>query len=75
MPWSGIGASGGRAVSQSDNSRKHALECLRMEADCLHLAREVDSPTLQSYFTNQAKEWSALADASMNSDREESNEP
>ncbi len=65
----------GRAVSRSDNSRKHALECLRLEADCLQLAREVESPALRSYFTDLAKEWSAMADAHMDSDREESNEP
>ena len=60
---------------QSDNLRKQALECLRLEADCRQLAREVESPALQSYFTNLAKEWSALADSSINSDREESHEP
>jgi hypothetical protein len=37
------------------------LECLRFEADCLQLARAVDSTSLKSHFIRMAKKWSALA--------------
>lgn len=45
----------------SDNLRKHELECLRMEADCMQLAGDVHSPDLQAHFIRMAKEWSVLA--------------
>ena len=45
----------------SDNLRKHELECLRMEADCMQLAGDVLSPDLQAHFIRMAKEWSILA--------------
>ena len=46
----------------SDNFRKHELECLRMEADCMQLAGDVQSPDLQAHFVRMAKEWSLLAE-------------
>ena len=49
------------AVSESDNSRKHALECLRLEADCMQLAGVVRGPALQTHFVRMAGEWSSLA--------------
>ena len=49
------------AVSESDNSRKHALECLRLEADCMQLAGVVHGPALQTHFVRMAGEWSSLA--------------
>jgi hypothetical protein len=48
-------------VSESDNSRKHALECLRLEADCMQLAGVVHGPALQTHFVRMAREWSSLA--------------
>lgn len=47
----------------SDGSRKHALECLRLEADCMQLAVETNRPTLQSHFVRMAAVWAALADS------------
>jgi hypothetical protein len=49
-------------VSESDNLRKHALECMRLAADCMELAGDVHSPTLQSHFLRMARVWSAQAD-------------
>jgi hypothetical protein len=48
-------------VSGSDNSRKHALECLRLAADCMQLAGDVHNPALQPHFVRMASEWSSLA--------------
>ncbi len=48
-------------MPMSDKSRKHALECLRLEADCRELARRFDNPTLKSHFSSMAREWSRLA--------------
>ena len=41
--------------------RKHALECLRMAAECEQLARDLRIPLLQSHFDRMAKVWPALA--------------
>jgi hypothetical protein len=49
-------------VSESDNSRKHALECMRLAADCTQLADDVHSPTLQQHFLRMAKVWSTHAE-------------
>jgi hypothetical protein len=48
-------------VSESEYSRKHALECLRLEADCMQLAGDIQNPALQSHFVRMAREWSSLA--------------
>jgi hypothetical protein len=48
-------------VSESDYSRKHALECLRLEADCMQLAGVVHDPALQIHYVRMAREWSSLA--------------
>jgi hypothetical protein len=48
-------------VSESDYSRKHALECLRLEADCMQLAGDIQNPALQSHFVRMARVWSSLA--------------
>jgi hypothetical protein len=37
-------------VSESDFSRKHALECLRLSADCMQLVGDVRSLILQRHF-------------------------
>jgi glycine cleavage system aminomethyltransferase T len=48
-------------MSESNNSRKHALECLRLAADCMQLASDVHSSALQTHFVRVAREWSTLA--------------
>jgi hypothetical protein len=57
-------------VSESDNSRKHALECLRLAADCMQLAGDVHNLPLQSRFVRMAREWSRLAAQGPNVDAE-----
>jgi DNA-binding PucR family transcriptional regulator len=49
------------AVSEPERSLKHALECLRLEADCMQLAGTVRSHSLQSHFVRMAGFWSSLA--------------
>ncbi len=48
-------------MSDSDYSRKHALECLRLASDCMQLVCDVGSPALQSHFLHMARVWSDLA--------------
>jgi hypothetical protein len=48
-------------VSESDYSRKHALERMRMAADCMQLAGDIQNPALQSHFVRMARVWSDLA--------------
>ena len=55
-------------MSESDNSRKHALECIRLAADCMQLAGDVHSPALQSHFVRMARVWSDLAVRGPNAD-------
>jgi hypothetical protein len=55
-------------VSESDYSRRHALECLRLAADCMQLAGDVQNPALQSHFVRMARVWSELAVRGPNAD-------
>jgi len=55
-------------VSESDYSRKHALECMRLAADSMQLAGDVQNPALQSHFVRMARVWSDLADRGPNAD-------
>jgi hypothetical protein len=48
-------------VSDTDYSKRHALECLRLAADCMQLVGDVDHPALQSHFLRMAREWTSLA--------------
>jgi hypothetical protein len=48
-------------VSDSNHSRKHALECLRLAADCMQLAGDVHGHALQTHFVRMAREWTGLA--------------
>jgi hypothetical protein len=48
-------------VFDSDYSRKHTLECMRLASDCLQLAGDVRSPALQTHFVRMAREWTSLA--------------
>jgi hypothetical protein len=48
--------------------RKHALECLRLQADCMHLAEVARSPRVQSHFVAMTRFWSTLAASGPSSD-------
>jgi hypothetical protein len=49
-------------VSDSDNFQKHALEYMRLAADCMQLAGDVHSPTLQQHFLRMARVWTTRAE-------------
>jgi len=49
-------------MSDSDFQRKHALECLRLAADCTNLSRELENPALLAHFARMAEVWSELAE-------------
>ena len=48
--------------------RKYALECLRLEADCMQLAGDAPQPNSQSHFLRMARVWSAMAVSGPNAD-------
>jgi hypothetical protein len=50
------------AVSESDDLQKHALECMRLAADCMQLVGDVHSPTLQRHFLRMARVWTTRAE-------------
>jgi hypothetical protein len=60
-------------VSNSDNLRKHELECLRLASDCMQLADSVESPTLQQRFLRMATVWAAHADRDLGADTQTEN--
>jgi hypothetical protein len=41
--------------------RKHALECLRLQADCMELAGIAQGHDVQAHFVHMAEFWGALA--------------
>ena len=45
-------------MSETDYSRKHALECLRLAADCMQLVSDLHNPALQLHFLRMARVWS-----------------
>jgi hypothetical protein len=55
-------------MSESDYSLKHALEYMRLAADCMQLAGDVQNPTSQSHFVRTARAWSDLAIRGPNAD-------
>ena len=55
-------------MSNSDNTRKHELECLRLASDCMQLADCVEGPTLQQHFLRMATVWAARADRDLGAD-------
>ena len=55
-------------MPESDYSRKHALECMRLAADSMQLAGDVQNPALQSHFVRMARVWSDLAVRGPNGD-------
>jgi hypothetical protein len=48
--------------------QKHALECLRLQADCMQLAGVARSLTVQSHFVSMARFWGTLAASGPSSD-------
>jgi len=61
-------------MSDSDNLRKHALECMRLAADCMQLAGDAPSPALQSHFLRMARVWTTLADQGPSADTQTKNQ-
>jgi hypothetical protein len=55
-------------MSQSKQTQKHALECLRLEADCRRLVWDVQSPSLRSHFLEMGHLWSVMAVSGPDSD-------
>jgi hypothetical protein len=49
-------------MPDSDYSRKHDLECLRLASDLTQLA---SSPALRSHFLRMAKVWTSLAEVGL----------
>ena len=52
-------------MSEPKNLSKHALECLRLEADCMQLAGASPNPNVQSHFLRMARVWSGMATAGL----------
>ena len=52
----------GALCPKSYNSRKHALECLRLAADCRQMAGDVRTRPLRSHFHQMAELWATLGD-------------
>ncbi len=45
----------------AERSRKHKLECLRLQADCMQLAGDALDHNVQSHFIRMARFWNGLA--------------
>jgi hypothetical protein len=54
-------------MPETKQLRKHALECLRLEADCMELAKVVCGGNLRSHFVAMARFWGDLAVSGPNS--------
>jgi hypothetical protein len=48
-------------VSKPEQLQKLALECLRLEADCMQLAGDARNPNTQSLFVRMGRFWSGMA--------------
>jgi hypothetical protein len=48
--------------------QNHALECLRLQADCIQLAGVARSPNVQSHFASMARFWGTFAASGPSSD-------
>ena len=55
-------------MSESDSFQKHALECMRLAADCMQLAGDVHGPTLQRHFLWMASVWTTGAERDTGAD-------
>ena len=60
-------------MSESDYLRKDALESMRLAADCMQLAGDVRSPTLQRQFLRMAKAWTTRAERGPGADTQNEN--
>ncbi len=49
-------------MSESDNSQRHVLACMRMAAECRDLAADVPEPDLRAHLLHMASRWMELAD-------------
>jgi hypothetical protein len=49
------------AMFEAKQLQKHALECLRLQADCMQLAEVACSPNVRSHFASMARFWGTLA--------------
>ena len=49
-------------MSTSNESERLALECLRLTADCMQLARDAPNPAWKAHFVRRARLLQALAD-------------
>jgi hypothetical protein len=50
--------------------RKHTLECLRLQTDCMELAGIANGYDVQSHFVSMARFWGDLAVSGPSSDAE-----
>jgi len=64
-PWQAFTRS---AMFEAKQLQKHALECLRLQADCMQLAGVARSPNVQSHFVSMARFWGTLAASGPSSD-------
>src|SRR5258705_13907052 len=48
-------------VQDSEKSRNHDLECMRLASDCMQLMGNVRNPALQRHFLRMADVWTAQA--------------
>jgi hypothetical protein len=56
------------AMFEAKQLQKHALECLRLQADCMRLAGTALSPNVQSHFASMARFWGTFAASGPSSD-------
>jgi hypothetical protein len=60
-------------VSKSEYLRKHALECMRLAADCMQLVGDLRNPALQRHFLRMATAWATQAERGPNADTQTKN--
>jgi hypothetical protein len=60
-------------MSESDNLRKYALECMRLASDCKQLAGDADSSALRSHFLRMTTVWTTRAVRGPNADTQTDN--
>src|ERR1700692_1961959 len=56
------------AMFEAKQLQRHALECLRLQADCMQLAGVACSLNVQSHFVSMAQFWGTLAALGPSSD-------
>ena len=56
------------AMFEAKQLQRHALECLRLQADCMQLAGVARRPIVQSHFVSMARFWDTLAASGPSSD-------